>query len=63
MASRKIRSMRGSRGLIDIWHSQGRHGNGTPRGRETRNVTIDLQRQFHFRPTSLRSERRILATH
>ena len=26
--------------------SQGRQGNGTPKGRETRNVTIDLQREF-----------------
>lgn len=26
--------------------SQGRQGDGTPKGLETRNVTIDLQREF-----------------
>jgi hypothetical protein len=46
MTSRETRLMRVSRELMGIWRSQGRQGDGTPKGRETRNVTIDLQREF-----------------
>jgi hypothetical protein len=46
MTSRETRLKRVSRELTGIWRSQGRQEDGTPKGRETRNVTIDLQREF-----------------
>jgi hypothetical protein len=62
MTSRETCLMRVSRELMGIWRSQGRQGNGTPRGLETRNVTIDLQCELSFPVRNTHSKKRILAT-
>ena len=58
MNSQKMRSMGVSRGLMGIWRSQGRQGDGTPMGCETRNVTVSDNANLSFGPTGIISRMR-----